>query len=361
MRIPLEVRPYIRNLRRVIVGPGSPASIAFEQETLFPAEKAELMPAIILPGHIEKISGSTPESTIENELELFCRREVVHAPTIAYHVRNAALINGSIYAKNMRYPVIDKSKLMQSPPKHFAKAALASTFIGNRYFAHWLRDECAQFLLIEKKFGDPLILQPPPYKDAARYADYFGQDWSSFTSRAFIEDDLVVFQDFSQNSFKRRRYDALRDRVARRLTKPECADSLVYLRRGNTGARRPISNETQIIDELGKRGFITLDIETDSLEKILSTLLTAKLVISLEGSHCGHCLMALSSESGLIVLVPPDRFTASQKGWADCLSIRCGFVVGNKTASGSLFAIDDILRTMDLISHHLPATSQPAG
>src|SRR5262249_10362059 len=149
-----------------------------------------------------------------------------------------------------------------------------------RFFGHWLLDDCTKYLLAEE-IGNPLCLRMPPYGHLQQYESYFGQDWRP-TDRAYI-DHLVIFQDFAQNSFKRKRYKILRDRLQAHFTR-SAPQNLVYLKRGTTGVRRIIQNEDEIIDGLLKRGFLVLDIATHRLEHIIERLSNAKIVVSLEGS-----------------------------------------------------------------------------
>lgn len=129
---------------------------------------------------------------------------------------------------------------------------------------------------------------------------------------------------------------------------PREKTSLVYLRRGNTGAARLIDNEASLIEALVGRGFEVLEIDA-GVDRISTSLLSAKLLVSIEGSHCSHAAVSMQPGSGIIMLQPPDRFTAFHKGWADCRSVRFGFVVGLPRPAGSFFPIVDVLRTIDLM------------
>ena len=134
----------------------------------------------------------------------------------------------------------------------------------------------------------------PPYPHLQEYQRYFDQDWVP-TDRAFI-DHLTIFQDFSQNSLKQDRYWDLRKRISRHFPTKD-RGAYVYLRRGRTGEPRTIQNEPKIIDALTKRGFVVVDVGSDSLAHILETLLSAKLVVSLEGSHVAHCTYTIPASS----------------------------------------------------------------
>ncbi len=352
MRLPLRLRPCVRTVRRAFTGPGSLESVAVARDVLCPEEKTEPSPAIFLPGQLDRVIGAPSESSVAAEIEVMTTRQFIHAPAVAYRIRHAALFAGSIYSKSLRYFIDGAARATSSPPVHIEKATLSSTFIGLKYFGHWIKDDCTLRLLCEELGNPPLCVKIPDHRDSAKYANYFMQDWSKSIDSALI-DDLVILQDFGQNSLKKRRYEALRSRIAETFGNQQ-ARSLVYLRRGATGAARLVHNEQEILETLERRGFLILDIASASLEDILRQLSQARLVISMEGSNCAHCVAALPSGSGLMLLEPANRFTANQRGWTDSLSIRLGFVVGEAvTASSFGFSISEILQTTDLMLNHV--------
>jgi hypothetical protein len=351
MKIPIRLRPAIRHVRRTFTGPGTLESVAVSKDIVCPEEKAELSPVVFLSGQLEKVTGAPLESTVAAEIRATTAREVNHAATIAYHIRDAALLGAVVYSRNLKYPVSDAFVASKTRPIQIEKAVLASTFTGLKYFGHWMKDDCTLRLLCED-FGNPLCVRIPPHSDIVKYAGYFGQDWSTSTDSAWIN-HIVIMQDFAQNSFKKQRYEKLRSRIKVRFGGQQ-ASSFVYLKRGATGASRLVHNEAEIIDELLKRGFIVLDVAVDSLEQVLTVLSQARLVVSMEGSHCAHCVAAMPSGSGLMLLEPPNRFCANQRGWTDCLSIRTGFVVGDAVGdANTLFSVSEILKTIDLMLKHV--------
>ena len=112
---------------------------------------------------------------------------------------------------------------------------------------------------------------------------------------------------------------------------------------------RTVQNEDEIIDELSRRGFVILDIKTDPLEKILAHFATAKIVISLEGSHNVHGCYALPSGSSMLFLQPANRFTATQRGWTENIGVKFGFVVGDDHGDCEHYQLKEILKTIDLM------------
>jgi len=356
MSIPIQLVPYTRLLKRLFLGQNSLQAVAYQQDILCPEEKATLRPALFLPGQVERVkdykaTDAVAVTTKKKEIVEAVSTTVTYAPAIAYHIKDAVLFDGSIYVGRFKHPIADSSLFHLGSRKlsHINSCALASTYLGTKFFGHWLLDDCTKYLLAEE-ISKPLCLRMPPYGHLQQYESYFGQDWSP-TDRAHI-DHLVIFQDFAQNSLKRNRYKILRDRIRARFTR-NTPQTLIYLRRGTTGVRRIIQNEDKIIDGLIKRGFFVLDIAIHSLEHIIEKLSNAKMVVSLEGSHNDHCALACPENSGLLVLQPADRFAAFQRAWCECIGIRYGFVVGEAQHAGYDFSLSEILRTVELMLNEI--------
>jgi hypothetical protein len=346
----VRVAPHIRNIKRLFLGAGTLASQAYRQEVLYEEEKATIHPVIFLPGQIDKITGTGfVLVSKEDQISRVLSRSVTHGKTIAYHIKEAILFDGSIYHGRLRHFVAEKSLFQSSSQvRRLETVGLASSYSGTKYFGHWLADDCLQYLLAEKH-GQPLCLRRPTGGEMHRkkYETYFGQDWS-WTDRALIN-HLIVYQDFAQNGLKRARYKILRARLRERFHHGKIGGSLVYLRRGGTGTQRLIENEQEIVDVLTKNGFVTVNVEMDTLEHLLGVLAGAKLVISIEGSHAAHCIFSVPENSGLIALQPPDRFMAFHRDWTEAVGVRFGFVVGVTDGIGYRFSTSEILRTVDLM------------
>lgn len=353
MAFPIEVIPYVNYIRRRLFGECSLRSAAYRQEVLCAEETVKLQPAIFLPGQIDRVTGTIDESTTDIQILDATSEAWTCAPTIAYHISDAVLFDGSIYQGRfksfMAARSFSKAPSPSSEPQHLETVGLASSHLGSRYFAHWLVDDCIQYRLAEK-YGQPLCLSGPVYPDKERYQTYLKQDWRPI-DRARI-DHLIVYQDFywldPQNSLRRSQFRELRERARAHLT-CKGRESLVYLRRGGTGTRRAVQNEEEILNVLKGHGFIVVDIETDSLEHLLQTLANAKIVVSMEGSHAAHCAYSVPENCGLIFLQPPDRFVSFHRGWSESAGVRFGFVVGASAELGYSFSSSEILRTVDLM------------
>ncbi len=322
VQIPFGTVSYTRLFKRALLGRSSLSEVAFHQEVLCPEEKATIHPAIFLPGQIDKVTGASPHSTKQTEIAAALSTTATHAATIAYHLKDAALLDGSIYRGRYRHLVAEKSLFVSGAreARHLKTAALASSYIGTKYFGHWLRDDCIQYLLAQE-IASPLCIRRPKSTEGhqQKYEVYFRQDWTP-TDRAWI-DHLVVYQDFAQHNLKRQRYQLLRDRIKAHFPDPDDRSVFVYLRRGRSGALRLIQNEDEVLDALVKRGFVVVDVASDSLEHILRILMGAKIEVSMEGSQNTHCTFTVPEEGGLLVLQPPINSRRVHRGWSECLGV----------------------------------------
>jgi capsular polysaccharide biosynthesis protein len=348
LMIPVHIAPVQRAIRRIVSGAGSVQEVASSRDVLCEAEISEQAQAIFLPSQFDRITGTfygTTRELIEREIKVATRREVVHDQTVAYRLTDVAVFDGCIYARNLKL-FISSGHRSVAKPVYLDYAALVSSAVGCRYFGHWLLDDCVQYLLAERVGASSLCIPQPDYPHQPIYAETFDQRWVPI-SRCRVG-ELTVFQDYAQNSLKRKRYEFLRAKVAKRFVTRR-SGSMIYLRRGLSGTNRAIENEAEIETELARRGFVILDV-SNKLEELVPSLMAADLIVSVEGSHLAHFLYSISLEGGILVLQPPERFNMVYRGPASCLGMKFGFVIGRKAANSTRFCIREILETIDLMT-----------
>ncbi len=352
--IPIRFTPHVNYITRNLFGNVPLRSVAHRQEVLCKEENVDARPAIVVPGQLDRIIGTDEGTTIELEIFAATSCKLPTAPTIAYHIKDAIVSDGSIYQGRFKAFISARSffkyPTLSRKTHHLKVAGLASSHLASRFFGHWLVDDCAQYLLAEED-GKPLCFRGPVYSEhRSIYETYLGQDWTP-TDRARI-DDLIVYQDFywgiHQNSLRRSLTRSLRAKARARLPSSG-SQLLVYLRRGRAGKPRTIQNEEQLTDELAKRGFHIVDVEVANLENVLAILANAKIVVSLEGSHVTHCIYSVPENSGLILLQPPNRFLGFHRGWTAAADVWFGFAVGTEGEFGFCFSPSEVLSTTDLM------------
>lgn len=318
---------------------------AFERWELHPAEEAVSVPAIMLPGQLDRVRSVQAETTREAEMRRALGGLVKHGATEACRLRDVALISGYVYGYGSRIGVVHRRPPLFAarPHQQIVRGAVVSTPVGARYFGHWLTDDCTTSLL-EPQIGRTHFLKAPrSWTHVAQYRELFGIDSPEIVAARFEELTLVI--DIGQNANRRARFRTLRGRLRSRLR--PIASQGVYLRRGSNGGRRSIHNEEEIVDQLSRRGFEIVDVTRASARQIAERVAGAPLAIGVEGSHMAHATMSLPLPGGLICLQPPTRFTNIHKDYADCIGFHYGLVVGSSVGEGFRVSVDEILRTTD--------------
>lgn len=324
--------------------------IAYKKEVICPAEIIPGKKAKFLDGQFEKIINFHYESSLELEQKRVMGHDREHHETIAWHIRDITLHSNRMYKSGFvsHFPT-DYRKFESSANSHASSYALCTSWAGIKYFGHWLHDDVVTYE-IAKKYGDVISLPTAPWSDKDAYTKYFDQNWNNHLYGKIHS--LVIFQDYSQNSNKVARYQALRKKIRRKLSEAETnQDKLVYLRRGATGKnRRILENEDDLINSLDKKGFIVVDIEKHSGHEIVEQMLGANLVVTLEGSQQTHALYTLKDRGALINITPPELFTAVAKDWTEAIGFDFGFLLGDKSEKGFTVNIDNLFKTIDLVN-----------
>ena len=342
--IPLKSLVQRRLLRR----PTALADVSSRSWTISPAEATTAPEAIYLEDSLGRVTGFGPNTNRDNELRRIKGGRVEHAATIAHEIRQAHLLDGSLYAGPLRWPlararaplywrgdcVVEKS------------AALACTYFGSFYFGHWMRDDLSLALAAEQ-IDKPVITSRTCFRHEPGYRELL--DIHPLARAACAFDRIIVLLDHGQNASKRRRYEALRGRIASRI--PDTASQRVYLRRGTVGAQqsRTLMNGEQIESLLAAQGFAIVDPDRLSSEELCRSLRGARLVVATEGSHLAHAIYTMAADGVICALQPPHRFNNIYKDYADCVGLRYAFVVGAPSDGGFVMGQDDLVRTLEKI------------
>jgi capsular polysaccharide biosynthesis protein len=320
--------------------------------TICPSEQQLVPPAIFLEQDLTKITAVMEDTTLEQEMARIRGGQVEHAATIAYQLSDCQLLNGSLYKSSVRYPLTKQAERLFEF-KHnesIAEGVLAGSYYGSFYFGHWLTDDLSLYLAAES-LGKPVIPQRPLYGHESGYCELTDIQPEMVTSAHF--QNLVIFDDFGQNSFKRARYEEIRTRLLK--IPPIAKGGRVLIRRGQQGAARVLTNAAEIEQLLISQGFYILDPEHSTVQEIVAATQDARLVVGLEGSHLLHCIYTMAQNGGLCVLQPPYRFNNVLKNYADCLGISYGFVIGQANENGFSINPDELLHVLNKIDSALPA------
>lgn len=315
-----------------------------------PGEEQDVPPAFSLPGQLARATGSCRESTLAYEVEHLLTLRMRHAPTLAMRFRDALLVNGAVYGNGARQQhVYGYERLLPrwvggAPEVH--GAALPSSVVGNRYFGHFITDDCCAAYLAQD-FG-PVHLTATGEERSAhtrRYLDIFGVPLRELHTARLR--DAWLFQDHAMTPHKRARYRRLREKIAA-LPGARSGHGVFFRRRG-AGVPRGLLNEPALEERLEREGFEIVDVTVDDVDTIIRRTKGAKIVCGIEGSAPMHGVLAMAEGAALVMLMPPYRFSSCMKGHANAVGGEFGFLIGEARGPDRFtLSVDELMRTLEL-------------
>ncbi len=350
----MNITPLKQKLLRAVArSRNTLQDVSSKRWTICSAERGLVPPAIFLEDDLDKITAVMEDTTLEQEMARIRGGKVEHAATVAYRISDCELLDGSLYKSSFRLPLTKQPERLVGADVNelITEGALAGSYYGSFYFGHWMTDDLTLYFAAEP-LGKPVIPARPPYGHEPGYCELLGIHPHPVTRTRF--GSLVVFEDFGQNSFKRKRYEDIRARLLKIPAAAPCGR--VMIRRGHQGIARALTNTAEIEQILLSQGFRILDPEHSTVHEIVEATRGARLVVGLEGSHMLHCVYTMAQNGGVCVLQPPYRFNNVLKDYSDCLGMTYGFVTGRACEGGFCVDPGELLRVLERIDRALPAT-----
>jgi capsular polysaccharide biosynthesis protein len=351
-KLPVFIRllPLINTGLRRLGRNVNPEKMAAETVVVSPEETQPILKPIFLPNQIGKITARAPGiGTLQEEIDLAFQSRQVHAPLIRYTLRNCFVHEAGfeVLGGARRKKEVSGWKFLKDPVLSIPDATYCMTSVSHTYFGHWLLDSCATALLARPE--QALLLDPrPDWSHSAQYLNVFGL--RPATPAQYVVDRLVFYQDHALGASKRDRWKEMRRRILEAIPDAAGSSELIYFRRGNTGVNRSVANEPELLSALSRQGFSIVEVDGPSVSQIQQSFRTARIVISMEGSHQHHLYFSMPPGSCLITITPADRFALLQLRYANATELRFAFVVASPTENGYEVDIPDLLRTIDLVS-----------
>jgi len=342
-------RPLIHQLRRAARLPAhSLQDLAVRSWEIAPAHVGQVPPALSLPNQWERVRGFSEFSSRQGDFQaLRGGFEAQHDATRAFLVRDVILSDGVLYKGQASLHLHPRSRVIPSlhVEHEIDRGALYCSFSGNRYFGQWLMDDCPTYSLAASE-GIPAATAHPVNVHTAGYEGWLGMTPFRASSARFHE--LVIFDDIGQNPNKHARFRALGDKLRQRVTvRPHPG---VFILRGTTGTRRVLRDEMPLAERLrDSRGFTIVDPAKMDVPAIVRACAGSKVVIGVEGSGLIHGILHLEHGGGLLVLQPPQRFSAIYKNLTDRDGQQFAFVVGHPGNDDFQIDPDEVERTLDLL------------
>jgi hypothetical protein len=320
---------------------------ALERWEIYSENKHFIPRAIFLPGQLDRIGKTEFVSPAEVVESFLGDCEVVEAATVGFRIRDVDLVDGVLYGRRSTRHLRRQGRfrLAYRAPSDLITGALYESWLGNRWFANWLAEDCLTYRLAQQ-YGEPVCTTISPTGHVPEYESRLEMTPRRMTRTHFRE--LIFFDDSSTNSGKVARASEFRDKVIGASAPPLHAG--VFLLRGVTGDRRVLLNELAIAERLAAtRGFRILDPSTSSVAEIVHACAGARVVAGVEGSHLTHGFMLMPAGAALLVLQPPQRVVAQLKIFTDRRDQTYAFVIGDGGAAEFSININEVEKTLDLI------------
>jgi len=333
--------------KRLVQGPTRLSDCASKSWTINPSEEACSRPAIYLEGELNNIIEVEEHTNFEAEHTRVKGGVTTHAATRAFEFRNIMLNDGYLYKNNLKTPLITKNeKLFDfSHSATINKASLACSWCGNKYFGHWLTDDLPLAIAVGV-FAEPVRTEQTFTEHQKEYANIFDIHPLHLNKAYF--NSLYILEDFSQNSYKRERYEQLRSKLAKAIVTPT-ENKHVMVLRGKSGISRILENELKVADILKTLGFTIVEPEKLSAIDLSKSLFEAEIVVGVEGSHLVHSIFSMKTGGTILAIQPPFRFSAVIKDYTDCLDLNYSFIVGEETTTGFSVNLDRLKKLLDKI------------
>lgn len=335
------------HLKRLFLGRKNYKSAATSSTVLYPKSIAVTRPAIFINSDLSKVNQVQQETSFDHEHLRINGGEQEFAATTAYALENVVAADGNIYKSNMKYGLrtYPDKIIIDNEFKDYSSACLMSSYMGNKYFGHWMRDDLPKYLAAVD-IDTPITCVKNQTAHQASYQDILGIKPEKYLNGAIKK--LTILEDYSQNEYKKQRYQMLRDKVSRKYKKSDKKGVMIL--RGDSGSLRNLENEQQVAEFLSYNGFDIVDITSCTVDEIISKC-RVDIVVGVEGSHLGNCIYPINEGGGILTLQSPSRFNNVYKDYADCMDMNYGFVVGNESENSgftvNLGDLEDVLNDLE--------------
>lgn len=335
------------HLRRFFLGRKNYKLAAVSSNVIYPNSSAIIRPAIFKKTDLSKIQGVQKETSFDHEYLRINGGEISLAPTTSYVLENVIASDGNIYKSNMKYVLRNYSDkiFIDNTYKDFSSVCLMSSYMGCKYFGHWMRDDLSKYLAAVD-IDTPISCLNNQTIHQTSYQKIFGIQPELYSSGTIKK--LTILEDYSQNEYKRQRYQFLRDVVGLNYKKSDKKGVMIL--RGASGTDRDLLNEQQVAEYLSGNGFEIVDISCSSVDEIIEKC-RVDIVVSVEGSHLGNCIYPINDGGCIVTIQPPNRFNNVYKDYTDCMGMNYGFIVGDNKAGEPGFTVKlrDIADILDRV------------
>ncbi|MEO7336124.1 MAG: glycosyltransferase family 61 protein [Caldimonas sp.] len=343
------IEPFLGRACRKLGIDADYRKVAKKRWLVEPASTTQNRPAIFDMSALPRVTGVAPDSTYEFQLERLTRAVTHHPPTYAYQLVDVVMAQGNFFKWNMVYPIVGGRMpavgAVDSP--EIAAGVLATTYLGNKFFGHWLIDDvplskaCAGMGTLYGHVGTDNVLSAHQ-QEYSRLLDYRVDHLHD----AFFR-ELVILDQRHETASKAANYRWMRDAI-RAGRKPRTNPGVMILRRAS-GIQRVLLNEDEIAEVLASRGFTIVDPMVRSVAEVIDDCLDARVVIGVEGSALAHGFFSMDPSGTLFTLQPTFKFDHFWRDRCDCVGTRYAVLLGDAAEGGFRIDPHELLGMLDAL------------
>jgi hypothetical protein len=349
--------PPLSKLRRLASPVARAADVAVRTWQHSPAEEASSPGAIFLPEELGRITGISAHSNPDFETARLHPRLRRFAPTNICQLEDVVISQGDLFKGPFK-------RMVFGGPRRFAiriddevddAGVLCTTWLGWRYFGHWLAEDFAD-RVHTADLAEASEIEQPQTEHQTAYAAMFGLRRRTVPFSCRIKRLTLVETDLGS----RFRVEAWQKMTARiNALHPAPSHVGCMLMRGASGQKRVLVNEAEVADFLRARGLRILEPQALALPDLLAQLSGSRLVVGVEGSQLAHGFHCLSEPGAMVVLQPPDRFGLSDKDRCDRKGLRYAFSIGVPEGEGFRIELASLEKVLEKTIHELDHAVRP--
>ncbi|MBS0482816.1 MAG: glycosyltransferase family 61 protein [Proteobacteria bacterium] len=330
----IRLRPLTSRLRWHLA-PGPIFARAARTVEIAARQTIELPQLLHLPDEIDRIIAHHPVSNPQRNITMLKERQFDQGPCRIHLLHDAVIADGSILiaASFARVRTEPSRWMLRGEMPEIDEALFASTFVSERYFAHWLLDQLSAELLSEDQQLTPLALAGNSRPNEPGYRDILAMHPARVTQarvkRLWWPEDW----DYTDNRFAR--IERMRARLADKVEPGP--DRRVYIARGQLAVGRNLVNEASVCEALANDGFTIIEPEQMAPLEITRALRGAQIVVGAEGSAFSHAVLAAPAGARFVQIMGPRDFNLNSRlrcaglGFTLCITIADDLGPGQST------------------------------
>lgn len=301
---------------------------------------------IHLEGELSRVKQVPFGISLKQELNEFNSKTYIAGPFYQYQLENLLVLKNRIYFDKYEYnlnPLKETPRFYNSDEiSEYSSASFSSMRISTVFFGHWLREE---LMLIDYLQGrDKNIISSSPLTTQKKeISELFNLQ---FTVAPFAKIQTAkMFHGWQHTKIYKELLKKKKEQISLLTPQYETAKTnrlkIIYLKRGLSSAKRSLTNEDAMLENLAKKYNIESYIaESTPVETLYSAINSADIILSIEGSQMAHGIIAGRAGAVMACIQPPMRFYNPFKNYCTDADMKYAIFVAESGGDGDSFYID---------------------